>query len=68
MRSKKSFCNDPEQLKHRLCVTDNELPYLLGCGQVTARRLAENANAILYQNGRKLYLVKRLEQYLDQNV
>lgn len=66
MRNTNSFCTDPEQLRHRLTVNDRELPHLLGVGQVTARRLAENAGAVVYQNTRKLYNVKKIEAYLDQ--
>lgn len=66
MRNTKIDCFDVEQLRHRLLVNDNELPYLLGCGAVTARRIAENAGAVVYQNTRKLYNVKKIESYLDQ--
>ena len=66
MRTQKAVCTDIEQLRHRLLVNDNELPYLLGCGAVTARRIAENAGAVVYQNTRKLYSVRKLELYLDQ--
>lgn len=66
MRNTNSFCTDPEQLRHRLTVNDRELPFLLGCGAVTARKIAENAGAVVYQNTRKLYSVRKLELYLDQ--
>ena len=65
MRTQKAVCTDPEQLRHRLTVNDRELPHLLGVGQVTARRLAENAGAVIFQNNRKMYVVKKLEEYLN---
>lgn len=66
MRTQKAVCTDIEQLRHRILVNDKELPFLLGCGAVTARRIAENAGAVVYQNTRKLYSVRKLELYLDQ--
>lgn len=65
MRTQKAVCTDVEQLRHRLLVCDRELPHLLGCGAVTARKIAENAGAVVYQNTRKLYNVKKIEAYLD---
>ena len=65
MRTTKSLCTDPSVLKNRIAVSDVELTYLLGVGIMTARRLAENANAVVFDGKRRLTVVSKLQTYLD---
>ena len=65
MRTTKSLCTDPSILKNRIAVSDIELTYLLGCGLATSRRLAENANAVIFDGKRRLTIVSKLQKYLD---
>lgn len=65
MRATKVICTDPQVLKSRIAVTDTELTYLLGCGLATSRRIAENANAVVFDGKRRLTIVSKLQKYLD---
>ena len=65
MRTTKSLCTDPSILKNRMAVSDVELTYLLGVGLLTARRIAENANAVVFDGKRRLTIVSKLQKYLD---
>ena len=65
MRATKVICTDPQVLKSRIAVTDTELTYLLGCGLATSRRIAENANAVVFDGKRRLTLVAKLQDYLN---
>lgn len=65
MRTTKSLCTDPSILKNRMAVSDIELTYLLGVGLLTARRIAENANAVVFDGKRRLTIVSKLQKYLD---
>lgn len=65
MRTTKSLCTDPSILKNRMAVSDVELTYLLGVGLLTARRIAENANAVVFNGKRRLTIVSKLQKYLD---
>ena len=65
MRETLSTCTNPEILKNRLTVSDKELVCLLGCGLPTARRIAENANAVVFDGKRRLTIVSKLQKYLD---
>lgn len=65
MRDTLSTCTNPEILKNRLTVSDKELVCLLGCGLPTARRIAENANAVIFDGKRRLTLVAKLQDYLN---
>ena len=65
MRATKVICTDPQVLKSRIAVTDTELTYLLGCGLATSRRIAENANAVIFDGKRRLTLVAKLQSYLN---
>lgn len=65
MRTTKSLCTDPSVLKNRIAVSDVELTYLLGVGLLTARRIAENANAVVFDGKRRLTIVSKLQDYLN---
>ena len=65
MRATKVICKDPQVIKSRIAVTDTELTYLLGCGLATSRRIAENANAVVFDGKRRLTIVSKLQKYLD---
>lgn len=65
MRATSSKCTDANLLKNRLTVTDKELTCLLGCGLATACRIAENANAVIFDGKRRLTLVSKLQSYLE---
>ena len=68
MRSTNSVCTDPQVLKNRITVTDKELTYLLGVGLETARKIADNANAVVFNGKRRMTLVSRIEDYLNSLV
>lgn len=65
MRATKSLCTDPQKLKSRLAVTDDELCYLLGTGRPTARKIAETANAVVFVGKRRLNNIHKIQDYLD---
>lgn len=65
MRETLSTCTNPEILKNRITVSDKELVCLLGCGLPTARRIAENANAVVFDGKRRLTIVSKLQDYLN---
>lgn len=51
----------------KLCVTRTELPALLGCGQPTADRIAEEAEARIYFGKRLLISVEKVRNYVNKN-
>ena len=65
MRAKTAICTEPVVLKSRIAVTDTELTYLLGVGLVTARKIAENANAVVYAGKRRLNNVSKIQEYIN---
>ena len=65
MRRTRVLCTDPKILKDRIAVSDNELVFLLGCGLPTARRIAENAGAVAFDGKRRLTVVSKLQEYLN---
>lgn len=67
MRKTKVSCTDPVILKSRITVTDNELCCLLGVGLATARRIAENANAVMFDGKRRLTVVSKIQKYLEMS-
>ena len=62
---KKSASNDTEVLKNRLLVTDEELRCVLGVGRKTAKAIAQEADAVVRVNGRKLNSMEKIRQYID---
>lgn len=48
----------------KLCVTRTELPALLGCGQPTADKIAEDAEAKIYIGKRLLISVDKVRDYI----
>lgn len=65
MEKVKYASNDTEVLKNRLLVTDEELRCVLGVGEPTARAIAQNADAVVRVNGRKLNSMEKIRQYID---
>lgn len=65
MRATATICTDVNVLRNRITVNDKELAVLLGCGLATARRIAENANAVVFDGKRRLTLVSKLTAYLE---
>ncbi len=57
--------NDTEVLKNRLLVTDEELRCVLGVGRKTAKAIAQEADAVVRVNGRKLNSMEKIRQYID---
>ena len=57
--------NDTEVLKNRLLVTDEELRCVLGVGRKTAKAIAQQADAVVRVNGRKLNSMEKIRQYID---
>lgn len=55
------------KLTERLSVTRKELPALLGCGQPTADKIADEAEAKLYISKRLLISVDKVRDYLIKN-
>lgn len=51
----------------RLSVTRTELPTLLGCGQPTADKIAEEARAKIYIGKRLLISLDKVREYLIEN-
>ena len=52
--------NDTEVLKNRLLVTDEELRCVLGVGRKTAKAIAQEADAVVRVNGRKLNSLEKI--------
>jgi len=63
MRTTKSKLSN-ESMKQRLTVDLNGLTELLSCGQVTARKIADDAQAKITIGHRTLYDVRKVEEYL----
>ena len=57
--------NDTEVLKNRLLVTDEELRCVLGVGRKPAKAIAQEADAVVRVNGRKLNSMEKIRQYID---
>ena len=57
--------NDTEVLKNRLLVTDEELRCVLGVGRKTAKAIAQQADAVVRVNGRKLNSMEKVKKYID---
>lgn len=55
------------ELCDKICVTRLELPALLGCGQPTADKIAEDAEAKIYIGKRLLISVDKIKMYLVEN-
>lgn len=65
MEKTKYASNDTEVLKNRLLVTDEELRCVLGAGRKTAKAIAQQADAVVRVNGRKLNSMEKIRQYID---
>lgn len=65
MEKTKYTSNDIDVLKKRLLVTDEELCCVLGVGKPTARAIAQQADAVVRVNGRKLNSMEKIRQYID---
>lgn len=65
MEKTKYASNDTEVLKNRLLVTDEELRCVLGVGKPTARAIAQQADAVVRVNGRKLNSMEKVKKYID---
>ena len=64
MEKTKYASNDTEVLKNRLLVTDEELRCVLGVGRKTAKAIAQQADAVVRVNGRKLNSMEKIRQYI----
>ena len=53
-------------LNERLSVSDETLAALLDCGLVSARRIAEDANAVFFIGRRKLNNVVKIQRYINK--
>ena len=49
----------------RLAVDIDGLAAILSCGQMTGRKIGEDAGARIVIGRRELYLVKKVEKYLE---
>lgn len=49
-----------------MLITDPELKVALGCGMYTARKIAEEAGAVVRVGKRKLNNIKKIQKYLDE--
>lgn len=56
----KNKCTDPAILKNRITVTDDELCILLGVSKNTARKYAEDRDAVVFCGNRRLTYVNKL--------
>lgn len=65
MEKTKYASNDTEVLKNRLLVTDEELRCVLGVGRKTVKAIAQEADAVVRVNGRKLNSLEKIRQYID---
>lgn len=65
MKKTKYASNDTEVLKNRLLVTDEELRCVLGVGRKTAKVIAQEADAVVRINGRKLNSMEKVKQYIN---
>lgn len=52
-------------LEKRITVSDQELAFMLGVGRVTARKIAEDANAVVRVYGRKQNVVSKIKRYME---
>lgn len=59
--------NINEKEYERLSVTRKELPSLLGCGQPTADKIADEAEAKVFIGRRLLISVDKIRDYLIEN-
>ena len=59
MEKTKYASNDTEVLKNRLLVTDE------GVGRKTAKAIAQQADAVVRVNGRKLNSMEKVKKYID---
>ena len=65
MEKTKYASNDTEVLKNRLLVTDEELRCVLGEERKTAKAIAQQADAVVRVNGRKLNSMEKVKKYID---
>lgn len=65
MRKTSATSFDMDVLERRITVTDQELAFMLGVGLVTARRIAEDAGAVVRDYGRKQNVVSKVKQYME---
>ena len=50
---------------HAISVDIDQLSAMLGCGQTTARQIAEHAGAKIVIGRRVLYSVSKIEKYIE---
>ncbi len=65
MKKTKAECFDINVLEKRITVSDQELAFMLGVGRVTARKIAEDANAVVRVYGRKQNVVSKIKRYME---
>lgn len=51
--------------KEPIAVDIKKLASMLGCGHATARKIAEEAHAVIRLNRRVLYSVEKVKKYID---
>ena len=65
MRKTSAASFDMDVLEKRITVSDQELAFMLGVGLVTARKIAEDANAVVRVYGRKQNVVSKVRRYIE---
>ena len=65
MRKAEAESFDTSVLRGRIGVSDKELACLLGSGLATARRIAEDANAVYRIGKRKFNNVQKIKDYVN---
>lgn len=65
MRKTSTASFDMDVLEKRITVSDQELAFMLGVGLVTARKIAEDANAVVRDYGRKQNVVSKVRRYME---
>lgn len=65
MRKTNAESFDVAVLEKRIAVSDKELAFMLGVGLPTARKIAEDANAVCRIGNRKVNKIDKIRRYMD---
>lgn len=57
--------NTNKDIPEPIAVDIGKLSAMLGCGQQTARKIAEEAHAVIHLNRRTLFSVEKIKKYIN---